>query len=376
MILFLLTFFTIYGGVHFYAFMKAKAAFSLGLRSGTPVALFMLLMVLAPVTVYFLEKYGLNITARLVSSLGYIWMGLLFIFISTSLAIDVYRFAVHLGGLISGKDLSMFLLSSKAAFFIALAIGLLASGYGYFEANHIRTERISIKSPKINRPIKILQVSDMHLGLIVRKHRLNKIIEAMRAEEPDIVVSTGDLVDGQLNDLQGLAELLRSIEPPLGKYAITGNHEFYAGKQALVFTEQAGFTILRGEVVNVEGTLNIAGVDDPTGGRYYGLPKDGVEKKLLERLPQEEFTVLLKHRPDVSENTVGLFDLQLSGHTHRGQIFPFRFLTRIFYRHVSGFYKLSGNSDLYVSRGTGTWGPPIRVLAPPEVTVIELSSGK
>jgi predicted MPP superfamily phosphohydrolase len=376
MLLFLLTFFTIYGGVHFYAFMKAKAAFSLGLKSGTPVALFMLLMVLAPVTVYFLEKYGLNITARLVSSVGYIWMGLLFIFISTSLAIDVYRFAVHLSGLISGKDISMFLLSSKSAFFIALAIGLLASGYGYFEANHIRTERITIKSPKINRPIKILQVSDMHLGLIVRKHRLEKIVEAMRAEEPDIVVSTGDLVDGQINDLPGLAELLRSIKPPLGKYAITGNHEFYAGKQALVFTEQAGFTILRGKAVNVEGTLNIAGVDDPTGGRYYGLPKDGVEKKLLEGLQQEEFTLLLKHRPDVSKDTVGLFDLQLSGHTHRGQIFPFRFLTRIFYRHVSGFYKLSGNSDIYVSRGTGTWGPPIRVLAPPEVTVIELLSGK
>jgi hypothetical protein len=118
MLLFLLTFFTIYGGVHFYAFMKAKAAFSLGLKSGTPVALFMLLMVLAPVTVYFLEKYGLNITARLVSSVGYIWMGLLFIFISTSLAIDVYRFAVHLSGLISGKDISMFLLSSKSAFLL------------------------------------------------------------------------------------------------------------------------------------------------------------------------------------------------------------------------------------------------------------------
>jgi predicted MPP superfamily phosphohydrolase len=376
MVLFLLTFFTIYGGVHFYAFLKTKAAFSLNLRSGTPVALIMVLMVLAPVTVYFLEKYGLNISARFVSSLGYIWMGLLFIFISTSLAIDVYRFAAYVGGLISGKDLSAFLLSSKAAFFIALAIALLASGYGYFEANHIRTERIAIKNPKLKRPVKILQVSDMHLGLIVRKHRLEKIVEAIRDEEPDIVVSTGDLVDGQLNDLPGLAELLRSIKPPLGKYAITGNHEFYAGKQALVFTEQAGFIVLRGEAMNVEGPLNIAGVDDPTGQRYYGLPKDGVERKLLEGLPREEFTLLLKHRPDVSKDTVGLFDLQLSGHTHRGQIFPFRFLTRIFYRHVSGFFKLSGTSGLYVSRGTGTWGPPIRVLAPPEVTVIELSAGK
>jgi predicted MPP superfamily phosphohydrolase len=375
MLLFLLTFFTIYGGVHFYAFLKTKAAFSLGLKSGMPVALFMLLMVLAPVTVYFLEKYGLNIVARMVSSLGYIWMGLLFIFISISLAIDVYRFAVHLGGFMSGKDISAFLLSPKAAFFIALTIGLLASGYGYFEANHIRTERIEIKSPKIKRPVKILQISDMHLGLIVRKHRLEKILEAMRAEEPDIVVSTGDLVDGQLNDLHGLAELLRSIEPPLGKYAITGNHEFYAGKQALLFTERAGFTFLRGEAINVEGYLNIVGVDDPTGGRYYGLPKDGAEKKLLEGLSQEEFTLLLKHRPEVSKDSVGIFDLQLSGHTHRGQIFPFRFLTRIFYRYVSGFYKLSGNSNLYVSRGTGTWGPPIRVLAPPEVTVIELSGG-
>jgi predicted MPP superfamily phosphohydrolase len=208
--------------------------------------------------------------------------------------------------------------------------------------------------------------------LIVRKERLKRILKEVKAAEPDMFVSTGDLVDGQINSLPGLAELLREINPRYGKFAITGNHEFYAGlDQAMDFTEKAGFTILKGKGLTIAGLINIAGVDDPAG-KNYGLSMEVEEKKLLSGLPPEKFTLFLKHRPLLDRNAIGLFDLQLSGHTHKGQIFPFGLITGLFYPADSGYLSLPNNSHLYVSRGSGTWGPPIRFLSPPEVTVIEI----
>ena len=115
----------------------------------------------------------------------------------------------------------------------------------------------------------------------------------------------------------------------------------------------------------------IVGVDDLAGKRY-GLAPNVSEKALLSKLPRKYFTLLLKHRPHLNEAEGGLFDLQLSGHTHKGQIFPFSLIVKLFYPYFNGLFSLGNNSYIYVSRGTGTWGPPVRFLAPPEVTVIEL----
>lgn len=270
-----------------------------------------------------------------------------------------------------------FIPSPGISFFIPLILSILIAIYGSFEAKNIRTERITIKSPKIPESVGklwIVQISDVHLGLIIRKERLEKILKEVKAAKPDLLVSTGDLVDGQINGLPGLAELLREINPKYGKFAITGNHEFYAGlKQAMDFTEKAGFTFLRGKGLTIAGLFNIAGVDDPAG-KNYGLFTEVEEKKLLSGLPTEKFTLFLKHRPLFDRNAIGLFDLQLSGHTHKGQIFPLSLITRLFYPADSGYLALQNNSHLYVSRGSGTWGPPIRFLSPPEVTVIEILS--
>jgi hypothetical protein len=218
----------------------------------------------------------------------------------------------------------------------------------------------------------IAQISDVHLGLIVREERLKRILREVERAGPDILVSTGDLVDGQMGSLRGLAELLKTINPKYGKFAITGNHEFYAGlDQALNFMEKAGFTVLRGETLNLAGIINIAGIDDPTGKQFEDL-RGVSERALLSELPREKFTLLLKHLPVMDENALGLFDLQLSGHTHKGQIFPFTLITRLFFGNYSGLTHLPNNSYLYVSRGSGTWGPPIRFLSPPEVTIIKL----
>ncbi len=374
MSLFLLVFFLLYGALHAHAFLKARAAFDIGARTSIILILFFALMVLAPIIVRQAENEGLELFARITAYAGYFWMGIIFLFFSASLLTDLYRLFVYLSGSILHKDVALFIISAKAAFLIPLFISLCVSAYGYREALNIGTEHLVIRTEKLPQGVdrlRIVQISDVHLGLIVRRERLRLILEKVKESNPDILVSTGDLVDGQINHLEGLAEMLREIKPRYGKYAVLGNHEYYAGiKQALAFKNAAGFILLRDEGVSIDNVITLVGVDDPAA-KYSGIYNKIDEKTLLSSFPRERFTVLLKHRPLIASGSVGLFDLQLSGHVHKGQIFPFSLLTKLYYPNYAGLLKVDG-SLLYVSRGAGTWGPPIRFLAPPEVTVIDI----
>lgn len=309
------------------------------------------------------------------SYIGYTWMGIVFLCFSFLVIIDLFYFFLYATGLILPGDFSHLIPSPRYSFSISLLLSLSIALYGYFEAKHIRTERVVVRTPKIPKEIdrlKIVQISDVHLGMIVREERLTRILEEVKRASPDIIISTGDLVDGQINDLSRAAEILKEMNPRYGKFAITGNHEFYAGlSQSMDFTQKAGFSILRGQGVTAAGLINLVGVDDPAG-QSFGLFRKVPERELLSGLPREKFTLLLKHRPVLEKSALGLFDLQISGHTHQGQILPFRIITRFFYPYDGGSFHLANHSYLHVSRGSGTWGPPIRFLAPPEVTVYEL----
>ncbi len=375
MSLFFISFILIYGGTHLYAFLKARAAFPENKKFLTLLAVFFILMISAPFFVRIYEKQGFETFAYLTANVGYVWMGIIFLFFTYSLPIDIYRFLLFIAKTISRNKLSFLSPYAKLCFLAPMLISLSVASYGYFEARDIMVEHVTIKSSKIPKDvgsIKIVQISDVHLGHIVRAERLNMILEKVKAQEPDILVSTGDLVNGQRSDLAELSKILKEIKTKYGKFAITGNHEYYAGvDESVAFTERAGFTVLRNEGQAVGGIINIAGVDDPAGLRF-GILSGISDKEVLSKLPSDMFTLFLKHRPLVEAGSEGLFDLQLSGHTHKGQIFPFNYLVQISYPMIEGLYNLSERSSIYVNRGSGTWGPPIRFLAPPEVTVIKL----
>ena len=180
-------------------------------------------------------------------------------------------------------------------------------------------------------------------------------------------------MDRQLDKLDNIAELLAELRPSYGKYAVTGNHEFYAGiKHSLSFIEKSGFMLLQNNGKYLEDiNISIVGVDDPEAKRF-GYIFNTSEFELLNKFRNKGFIVLLKHRPIIDNNSIGLFNLQLSGHTHKGQFFPFSIITEFYYPKQAGCYINDENCYLYISRGTGTWGPPIRILSPPEITVIEL----
>ena len=375
MIIFLTIFLSLYGGLNLYGFLKAKRALSLDIGSSLPLLIFMIIMVFVPILVRLSERQGFETVARWLAFIGYFWMGLLFFFVSTALLIDIYHFLLYLGGLILQRDFTGISLSPRISFFIPFFLCLAIGFYGYFEAIRIKAEHVTIRTSKIPEEasgLRIVQISDVHLGLIVREARLKRILEQVKAFDPDILISTGDLVDSQMDDLLGLAAMLQEVRPKYGKFAVTGNHEFYAGLElSLDFTQKAGFTILRGEGLTVSGLINIAGMDDQ-GDRQRNRPPGVSERAVLYSLPRNNFTILLKHRPLLNKEATGLFDLQLSGHTHKGQVFPWNLITRLSFPKDAGLFNLQNNAFLYVNRGSGTWGPPIRFLSPPEVTLIEL----
>jgi predicted MPP superfamily phosphohydrolase len=379
MSLFLLTFLLLYSSLHLYLFLKIKGAFALGMGIGLGIIVFMAVMVAAPILVHTFERYGWEAFARLLSYIGYSWLGLIFLFCSAALIVDFYRFVIFAAGGLLRTSFAAVTLTPRLTLFIPALAAVAIFTYGLFEAGAIRLERITLATSKIPKEIgtfTICQISDVHLGLIVREERLTKVIDLVKQARPDVLVSTGDLVDGQIDDMGGLARLLQTVNPPYGKFAVTGNHEFYAGlSQALRFTEQSGFIVLRGETKAVAGCMTIAGVDDPAG-KAFGIVPVTSEQALLAAVPQGRFALLLKHRPLVDKKAEDLFDLQLSGHTHKGQIFPFSLFVKLSTPYDSGLVRLGRRLNiLYVSRGTGTWGPPIRFLAPPEVTVITLIHG-
>jgi predicted MPP superfamily phosphohydrolase len=377
MLLFLITFLSLYGGMHLYALLCIQRAFRphraplLALRS------LMCLGTGAPFLVRICEQSGLEKTTQALAWSGYSWMGFIFILVSALIPLDLLRLALSR----ISPPLPRFL-GPRTSCQLAILFAISASCYGFFEAREIRVEHLTIPSfklpPTVTR-IRIVQLSDVHLGLVVRENRLKRMLSIVREAEPDILVSTGDLIDGRLSRREGsagyrtLTAMLRAVRAPWGKFAVTGNHEYYAGlDQSLEVTRAAGFRVLRNEAVSLANGMVISGCDDAAWKRISLSRPEPDETKLLGSLPPDRFRLHLKHRPLVDPRTEGLFDLQLSGHTHRGQIFPFYLLTRFSFPIPSGTTRLRNGSMIHVSRGTGTWGPPIRFLAPPEITVIDI----
>jgi uncharacterized protein len=377
MLLFLLSYLAIYGGAHAYLLSRVVRAFHLAAPWPALFLAVSIFLVLAPILVRVLERFGMDKPARLVAYLGYLWMGFFFLFLSATLALDLLHGVLALAGWLWQSTLA---LAEPRLLTLSLAAALAASLYGLFEARSIRVERVTLRSPKLPKGaagVRIVLISDVHLGIMVGKAGLKRILDTVAALNPDLLLCTGDLVDGQMDGLRGRDLELSALHPPLGKFAVLGNHEVFAGLSAsAAFTERSGFRLLRGEAVVVGDYLTLAGVDDPSALRGHPATGEGeaAELALLATLPRERFTVLLKHRPKVEGESRGLFDLQLSGHVHKGQIFPFNLVTHLVYPVKMGLSGEGTGSLLYVSRGSGTWGPPLRVLAPPEVTVIDLVS--
>ncbi|HEY6097704.1 MAG TPA: metallophosphoesterase, partial [Candidatus Deferrimicrobium sp.] len=272
MSLFLLSFFLVYGSMHAYALLKARSALELG--PGMTLALLPLLGVLlcAPIITHHLSRHGYEEAARIVAHVGYLWMGFLFFFACLSLSADILRLplrAMGSGGIAANAAAG---LTGRPAILCIAGLAAALSAYAAVEASRIQIVRVRIVTDRLPASVpslRIAQITDLHLGLIHRSAKAREVAAIVAREHPDIFVSTGDLVDGQLDGVTDLAEIFRGIPAPRGKFAALGNHEYYAGiDRSIGFTRKSGFTVLRDASVTVDDAIRIAGVDDPAAARF------------------------------------------------------------------------------------------------------------
>ncbi len=252
-----------------------------------------------------------------------------------------------------------------------------------------RLRRVALRLQRWPRALdgfRVVQISDVHLGPILDRRFAAELVRRVNALEPDLVAITGDLVDGPVRWLRGEVAPLAGLRAKRGVFFVTGNHDHYSGAADWVdAVRDLGIRVLRNERVPVEGNgagFDLVGVDDHRGSLLGGDGGEDLDAALGGRDPARP-ALLLAHDPTTFKRAQSMgIDLQISGHTHGGQIWPFSALVRLAVPYVAGRYegRASGNgghrAQLYVSRGTGFWGPPMRLFAPAEITEIALHAAE
>ncbi|WP_405389023.1 metallophosphoesterase [Streptomyces sp. NBC_01102] len=272
-------------------------------------------------------------------------------------------------------DPSRRLFVARAVGGAAALAGLGTVGYGtYGVLRGPRVKRVTVplaKLPRSAHGFRIAVVSDIHLGPVLGRAHTRRIVDAINATRPDLVAVVGDLVDGSVADLGTAAEPLAGLEARHGSYFVTGNHEYFSGAAEWVdHVRELGLHPLENARVEIGG-FDLAGVND-VAGESEGQGPDFV--RALGDRDRGRASVLLAHQPVVIDDAVAHgVDLQLSGHTHGGQLWPGNLLAGLANPTVAGLERY-GDTQLYVSRGAGAWGPPVRVGAPSDITVVELAS--
>jgi hypothetical protein len=263
----------------------------------------------------------------------------------------------------------------------SVVVGIVALGattYGLGEAAMPSVTPATLASaglPPSAEGTRVALVTDLHVGPIRDASFTRRVVEAINAAEPDLVVLGGDLADGRVDQVGAALAPLAELRAPLGVVAVSGNHEYLSGEpeQWLSLWERLGITVLRNSSVVVGragAAFTVAGLTDPQGGWFGAAPDAGTA---LAGTDPVGFTLLVAHQPRQALDVQGKgVDLQLSGHTHAGQLWPFTYLVRLQQPMIAGRATI-GDVPVLTSRGAGAWGPPVRVLAPPEIPVITLT---
>lgn len=260
-----------------------------------------------------------------------------------------------------------------------IGIAAAASGYGFLQA-HRRPAVESVDIPLANLPqefdgFRILQFSDLHVGPTIKREYVEEITGQILEQKADMIVFTGDLVDGSVAWLKDDVAPLKELKAPFGTYFSTGNHEYYSGVEAWMReADRLGFDVLHNEhrvITQGVGRIVLAGVTD-FGGKDFGRAHASHPEAAVAGAPEGVTRILLAHQPrSVAEATKFGYDLQLSGHTHGGQYFPGNYLARLNQPYIEGLHK-HDTMWVYVNRGVGYWGPPIRLGTLPELTLLTL----
>lgn len=346
---------------------------SLGFFVFLSFVIFMYYLVFRNIYFYYFQRYNLY---AFLSSLALIFLVLLFFILShiyaNILTIVLKRVVNTLIGaffifffvFIILEVLRYFNLTSKIYFYIAIILGFFIVLYSVINAFDIKVNNVEILSDKVDKEYKIAVVSDMHVGSNSVRD-MNKAIDLINRQNVDILLIPGDFVDEDFVFKEDLSQL-REIKAKV--YYSYGNHETYLKTHVENELSSYNITFLRNKSIEFDNNLQIIGVDDNFDKLNSSLSKVKIQK--------EKYTILMNHQPTGIETANEKnIDLMLSGHTHNGQIFPFNYLVKTRYEYIKGLYNYNG-TNLFVSTGTGTWGPKMRLGSNSELVIITLKPTK
>ena len=298
-------------------------------------------------------------------------IGIIFLTFSTAVIYDVAQLFINKAPIEENRR--AFLRKGLDYFSVATAVGL--SGRAMYEATYIEIEKVDVKLKNLNKPYTIVQLSDVHIGGIIDQVSIKDMVEKTNALKPDLVVITGDLVDIALKYAMPALNELKGLESTYGTYFIVGNHEYlHKIEEIIVAVNALGIKTLENESVYIgeEGEgFNLAGVYDHMGYRLEHHEPD--LEKALSSCDKNSPTILLAHQPLFIKEVKSVVDLVLSGHTHGGQLYPFKALVKIVQPYLAGLYQHNEETQIYVNRGTGFWGPPMRLGSSSEITHMRIS---
>lgn len=326
----------------------------------------------------FLERSRLSSLSVPIVWVGAFWLAAMTYFFLLVLGVDLLRL-VNLLIPFFPTSLAVATEQTKLWLFLLFTGGVgIVVVLGALNAANPRLKNLRLRIAKDGRQlpsIRIAVASDIHLGTIVSTRRLKRIVGRINSLKPDLVLLPGDVVDEDLAPVirYNLGETLRTINSRYGVIAITGNHEYIGGAEAAVrYLQEHGVLVLRDNAVLIADSLYIVGREDLSIKQFAGgrrVPLADLMKKLDRSFP----VILMDHQPfHLEEAEQAGVDVQLSGHTHHGQLWPFNFITKKVYE-LSWGYKQKGNTHIYVSCGVGTWGPPVRTGNRPEILMLELT---
>jgi hypothetical protein len=373
----------VFGAIHYY--LWARLVRDVGWPAPTHQLLTVLLIalgVLLPLS--FLLARALPLSREVTSPLMwvlYTWMGLMFCLFVLLIPADLVRGIAWIIERLSGHPIDperRLLLARLFGGAVGLG-GLGMAAVGLWTASRpvaVKPVEIPVRGlPAAFAGFRIVQLTDVHVGPTIGREFIERLVARTNALEPDLVAITGDLVDGSVTQLGAFIEPLRELRARHGVYFVTGNHEYFSGADEWIARlRELGVTVLRNERAAIErdgAALDLAGIDDPTGRSFADGHGADLPRALAGRDPGRP-VILLAHQPrhahEAADHGVAL---QLSGHTHGGQIFPFNYLVPLQQPFVAGLHRV-GDTAVYVSAGTGYWGPPMRVGIPAEITDITL----
>ncbi len=367
----------IYGSVNYYIFIRGWQAFSkIPVIKVIYLILFLFLCLSFPAG-QILERFRICALSDLFIWVGSFWLGFMAYFFFSILIIDILRV---FNGLFNFFPASITANHEKSKFIagiIVIALSFIIIGAGHVNWLMPKIKKLDFTIAKKAGNLKSLHIamaSDIHLGTIISNSRLERLVNSINALEPDIILLAGDIVDGDLSPVikNNLGEILKKLGSKYGIYAVTGNHEFIGGVEAAVnYLSALNITMLRDSAVKIDNSFYIAGRDDRSITQFTGGKRNDLGK-VLEGVDGYLPVILMDHQPfslrTVADTSV---DLQLSGHTHHGQLWPFNFITSVIYELSTGYKKIN-KTHFYVSSGYGTWGPPIRTNSRPQVLDITL----